>query len=160
MSVTPEQPETQKPRTLFSGIMKVLSGVDDIQEALKRWRMWFAVGGIVMATGGVMDRTQGFPILRWVAKPLLSDRHDGAQLRRIEHKTDSTLREQAKIKAAVDTLASQVQTMGDTLTSVQKAQKKTQAVVERIAVLTKTQKKIIEEMDRPRGIFGDIWGVH
>ncbi len=45
---TPEQNETQRPRTLFGGIMKVLSGVDDIQEALKKWRMWFAVAGIAL----------------------------------------------------------------------------------------------------------------
>ncbi len=155
-----EQTETPKPRTLFSGIMKVLSGVDDIQEALKKWRMWFAVGGILMATGGIADRTQGFPILRWAAKPLLSDGRDNSPaLRRIERKTDSTLREQAKIKAAVDTLTVQVQTISDTLASVQKSEKKTQAVVQRIAVLTKTDKTIIREREKSRGLFGDIFGV-
>ncbi len=147
--------------------MKVLSGVDDIQEALKKWRLWLAAGSIVLAAGGILDRTQGFPILRWVAKPLLSQGHDNSpMLRRIERKQDSVLREQAKIKATVDTLTDRVSVMGDTLASVQRGQKKTQAVVERIAVLTKTQKRIIDEnirkeieRTRPKGLFGDIWGA-
>ncbi len=160
MSVTPEQNETQKPRTLFGGIMKVLSGVDDIQDALKRWRLWFVAVGMCMAVGGVADRSQGFPMAHWAAKGLIPDRQsDAAQLRRIERKTDSTLREQSKIKAAVDTLAVQVKTVSDTLASVQKSEKKTQAVVQRIAVLTKTDKTIIREREKSRGLFGDIWGI-
>ncbi len=139
--------------------MKVLSGVDDIQEALKKWRMWFAVAGIALTVGGVADRTQGFPILKFVAKPLLSDKsNDSAQLRRIERKQDSTLRETAKLSATVDTLSVQVKTVRDTLASVQKSEKKTQAVVQRIAVLTKTDKTIIRERERSRGLFGDLWG--
>ncbi len=155
----PEQDETKRPRTLFSGLMKVLSGVDDIQEALKKWRMWFVVGGMLLATGGVADRSQGFPMAHWAMKGLIPDKQsDVAALRRIERKQDSTLREQAKLKATVDTVVVHVQTMGDTLDKVNVRLGKTQIVVNRIAVLTKTDKTIIREREKSRGLFGDLWG--
>ncbi len=155
----PEQNEPQKPRTLFSGILKILSGVDDIQVSLTKWRLWIAAAGIVMATGGIADRTQGFPILEWVAKPLLSEsRDDSPLLRRIERKQDSAAVIAVVLSKKVDSLTSQVSGIKDTLSRVNARLGKTQAVVTRLAELTKTDKTIIREREQRRGLFGDFWG--
>ncbi len=155
MSVTPEQPETQKPRTLFSGIMKVLSGVDDIQDALKRWRLWFVAIGMCAAIGGVADRSQGFPMAHWAAKGLIPEKsNNNDQLVRMERKQDSTT---AIILARVDSVADAVEDVKDSLGAVSRRLTKTQIVLAEVARRTKTDKPILRDQERARGLFD--WGA-
>ncbi len=149
-------PEAQKPRTLYGGILKVLSGVDDIQVALTKWRLYFAAAAMLLATGGVIDRVQGFPMAHWAAKGLIPDSHgNAAQLQRMERKQDSS---NAIILAKIDTLVIRVERVEDTLGTMGKKLTKTQVVLTEVARLTKTDKTIRKEQEKSRGLF-DIWGV-
>ncbi len=144
-----------KPRNVWTGLMKVLSGVDDIQEGLKKWRMWFAVGGIVMAAGGVADRSQGFPMAHWAAKGLIPEKQsDAAQLKRMEIKQDSS---NARILARVDSVADAVGAVKDSLSTVSRRITKTQMVLAEVARRTKTDKPILRDQERARGLFD--WGA-
>ncbi len=156
---TPEQVETPKPRTLYGGVMKVLSGVEDIQEALKKWRFWFALAGSFLAVGGVFDRTQGFPMLKRALAPILASNNNGhleAEIRAMREHSDSATK---SVLEKIDTVSHDVQGIKDSVSRMNERLGKTQAVVNRIAVLTKTQKTIIHEQEKQHSLFGDIWGL-
>jgi hypothetical protein len=97
-------------RGLGDGIARMLVGAARVKKALtkKTW-LWIISAAVAMG-GGIGDRSQGFPVLKWALSPIIiqQQKQDSAmavRLARIETKQDNTYTEVIKTQEVVDLIA-------------------------------------------------------
>ncbi len=132
-----ETAEERQVKGIAGGLGKILSGVLEIKKNLSRRAFLGLVATGILAGGGIGDRSMGFPILRYMIRPIVAE----------QEKRDSVLK--AEIKEQIGTVAGKV----DTLIA---RESETRDVVDRIAKYTGTAHRIRRDRDRARdpGVFG------